>query len=577
MKSGRNVLSLPGVPSLLEEICHGRLAWDLVHPFPEQQPADAAIGDKAVHEIDTLLAERVPADTDTQFSKDLVDALRSAGYLHLVCGEDIGGRGLSAFNAFRVMTAVSSRSMAAGLLLGIHNGIGAPAYLPVLPNGRLRDFVRERLAHGALTGMADTEPSGAANRARTTTATPIDGGTGYSLTGDKLYIGNGPIAELIAVTATLHEDGVARTRIFFVDTDSEGFEVAARLEFMGFRGFPNGALRLRDVRVPGERLLVESADGWLPPERAAVLSRGRVYVVAAPSLALARGCLEWSREYILRRTVNGIRLADYDEIQRTVAASLADTFALDTVTRWTMLGDGSDTPVNLMQEQVAAKDISSLLCWRIAERTMTLMAGEGFETARGKAARGATPSPVERLFRDARGTRIAGGTEILLQTRLASNVVFSYFYPEPDNAAAIESGIQATGNDAPPDLSTRNQEHWRTLWAEVVDFARTCLATARANPDHTALGTNGRMLVLIGQLAEELITTTLVLSRTATLASTGTDVQDLADLYCTAAWQRVADWRRQLSDATLGHGPDHASVSADWLFGERLGFLGGGA
>jgi alkylation response protein AidB-like acyl-CoA dehydrogenase len=437
----------------------------------------------------------------------------------------------------------------------------------VLPPGPLRDLVRGRLAAGAITGMADTEPTGAANRVRETTATPVDGGAAYLLNGRKLYIGNGPVADLLAVTATLHEDGGARTRIFFVDAGTEGLEVTSRLEFLGFAGFPNGALSFRDVRVPADRLLAEGDGAWLPAERAAVLSRGRVYVVGAPSLAVARNCLRWTREYVRRRAVDGIALAEYDEVQRTVAASLADTFALETVARWTMLGDTSGTPVNLMPEQVAAKDITSLLCWRVAERTLTLLAGEGFETARSKAARGVTPAPVEQLFRDARGTRIAGGTEVLLQTRLAANVVLAYFYPEPDGSA----GLGAAAAEAPPEgLGPRNREHWGALAADVAWFARTCLATARAHPDRAALGENGRVLVLIGEIAEELLTTTLVLARAATAAGGG----DLADLYCTAARQRVADRRRQLADAASGREPHHA-VTAAWLAQEHPGVPGG--
>jgi alkylation response protein AidB-like acyl-CoA dehydrogenase len=557
-----NVLSVPGVPSLLEELCHGRLPLGLAHPFPVQDPADAGRGDEAVREICALLPDPMPAEGEPV--DGLADVLRAAGYLHLCCGESAGGRGLSAYNAFRVITAVSERSVAAGLLLAIHNGIGAPAYLPVLPPGPLRDFVHHRLAAGAISGMADTEPGGAANRARETTATPVDGGAAYLLNGRKLYIGNGPVAELFAVTATVHGDGGARTRVFFVDAATPGVEVTHRLEFLGFRGFPNGALSFRDVRVPADRLVPEGDGVWLPAERAAVLSRGRVYVVGAPSLAVARNCVRWAREYVRRRTVDGIPLGEYDEVQRTVSAMLADTFALETVAQWTMLGDTAATPVNLMPEQVAAKDITSLLCWRVAEQTLTLLAGEGFETARSKASRGVTPAPVEQLFRDARGTRIAGGTEVLLQTRLAANVVLSYFSPEPGGAT------DDAGAAPPAGLGPRNREHWRALAAEVAAFARTCAATARAHPDRATPAPNGRVLVLIGRLAEELVTTTLVLARTATEPGAG----DLADLYCTAAGQRVADCRRQLADASRG--PDtHRAVSAAWFAGDGASLPGG--
>jgi len=564
----RNMLSVPGAVSLLEEICAGRLPWQAIHPFPRQRGDDRAVGDRAVEDIQQILERTVDpeaVDTSRQLPPDLPAAMHAENCLHLLAGAEQGGRALSPFNAFRVVEAAARWSVPAGMLLGIHNGIGAAAYLPVLPDGPLREHISRRMAAGAVTAMADTEPTGAANRARGTTAVPVHDGTGYLLNGDKLYIGNGPIADLVAVTATLRGHDGDRTRVFFVDTDTPGFSVSARLRFMGFRGFPNGALSLRDVHVPAHHLLDEREGEWLTAERATVLSRGRLYIVAAPALAIARACLDHSRAYARRRTVDGRILADYPEIRRMTAESQADTYALETVARWTMLDGRGDGPtVNLMPDQVAAKDITSLLCWRVAERTMTLLAGEGFETARGKGDRGAPAIPLERLFRDARGTRIAGGTEVLLQMRLAGNLVFSYFYPPPDNADEL-AGPATVPADLPAGaLSDRNRDHRRALAADIHEYARTCLATARRFPDRAELLTRSRALVLFGQLAEELVTVSLVLARAAT---DGMDPgeQDLADIYCTGALGRIAVWRQELADALADDMPAYGRAAGRLL------------
>ncbi|MEX5636130.1 acyl-CoA dehydrogenase family protein [Parafrankia sp. FMc2] len=545
------MLSVPGAVSLLEEICAGRLPWPAIHPFPQQRGGDRAVGDQAVEDIQKVLERTVDpeaVDAGQQLPPDLPAALHAEGCLHLLAGVEHGGRGLSPFNAFRVIEAAAHWSTPAGMLLGIHNGIGAAAYLPVLPDGPLREHISRRMAAGAVTAMADTEPTGAANRARGTTAVPARDGEGYLLNGDKLYIGNGPIADLVAVTATLRGPDGDRTRVFFVDTDTPGFSVSARLRFMGFRGFPNGALSLRDVHVPPHHLLDEHEGVWLTAERATVLSRGRLYIVAAPALAIARACLDHTRAYARRRAVDGRVLAGYPEIRRMAAESQADTYALETVAQWTMLDGRGDGPaVNLMPEQVAAKNITSLLCWRVAERTMTLLAGEGFETARGKADRGVPPIPLERLFRDARGTRIAGGTEVLLQMRLAGNVVLSYFYPPPDNADELMSPATAPADLPAGALSARNRDHRRALSECIHEYARTCLTMARRFPERAELLTRSRALVLLGQLAEELVTMSLVLARAAT-DGPDTGDQDLADIYCTGAFGRIAVWRQELAD-----------------------------
>ncbi|MFC6094869.1 acyl-CoA dehydrogenase family protein [Saccharothrix lopnurensis] len=543
----RNALAVPGVPSALEELVHGRVPTDLLCPFPAQDPADAGLGDEAVGDLRSVFDGRVPAEGEPV--DDLVGPLARAGLLHPGAPVSAGGRDLSPYNVFRLVTAAAEVSVPAGLLLAIHNGIGAPAYLRLAPEGPLRAFLEERLAAGAVTAMADTEPAGASNRGRTTKAGPSYDGRGYVLDGHKLYIGNGPIAEVIAVTATLE----GRNRILFVDARDAGTEVLSRLEFMGFKGFPNGELAFAAAPVPAERLLPEDDDPWLSAQRAAVLARGRVHVVAGPSLAVARGCLRWATEYLTRRRVDGVVLTDYPQVRGMLAECAADTYALETAARWAMLGDAGGRRVNLVPEQVAAKDITSMAAWRVAERTLTLMAGEGFETAAGKAARGAVPAPVERLFRDARGTRVAGGTEVLLRMRLAANFALTYFAPD---LGAPDALSDAPAAEPPAGLSGRNRAHWVELTGQARAFAESCRAAA-AGP-RSGPTADGHALSLLGELAEELVTAALVLARAA--GEPGS--QDLADVFCEAAWHRVAAARRQLRNPS---GADHAAVVASLL------------
>src|SRR6202035_2645719 len=173
---------------------------------------------------------------------------------------------------------------------------GPGSYLPVVPDGRLRDTITARVAAGLVSGSADTETSGAANHKRNTTAVPIEGGSAYLINGEKVFIGNGPLAGLMDVAATVVTDGVEQVRLFFVDTDTPGFEVVSHQTFLGLHGAPIGALRLRDVRVPAERLLPASTDEWrYAPELARLATLARTLTIASPSLAIARLCLVWSR------------------------------------------------------------------------------------------------------------------------------------------------------------------------------------------------------------------------------------------------------------------------------------------
>src|SRR5947207_7463075 len=156
----------PAVPSFLASLESGRLPWDLLHSFPEQDAGERRVGDELVAEVGAFVEARVdPDELDRtgELPAGLLDALQDRGYFRLRNGADLGGLELSDYNAFRVVERVAGWSVAVGQVLAIQNGVGAAALLPALPPGPLRDHVRHRVADGTLSGFGATEPAGQNN------------------------------------------------------------------------------------------------------------------------------------------------------------------------------------------------------------------------------------------------------------------------------------------------------------------------------------------------------------------------------------------------------------------------------
>lgn len=566
----RNPLARPGVPSPFEELCLGRVPWGLVDPFPEEDAARRERGDAVAAELDRLLEAHLDPDgleTSGRFPRDLLETLRSRRLLDPSAGRDLGGLGLSHVETFRLVTAAATRAVPVGLVMAVESAIGLTAYLPALAPGPLRELVRERIARGAVSGTADTEPAGAANTRRMTTAEPVDGGAAFVLRGRKVFIGNAPVAELVVVTATVREAEGEVTRLFFVDADSPGLELGPYHEYMGIRGFPNGPVTLNGVRVPRERVLFETPEERLTPSLNQALIRGRLFLIAAPALAIARRCLAWSRDFVGRRSVDGRALGTYDEVQRMLAGSLADTFALETVAEWCLLAEDRDRPVNVLLDQVAAKNIASGLCWRVVERTLSLLAAEGYETAASKARRGAPAEPLERAFRDARGLRISGGVDFQLDNWAGRLLVFSYYYPLSEDAAAGEPapghGPEEAPDGAAAALSPRNRRHLAGVRREARALARRCRDFARRHPDRRELLDRERVPILASRIVNELLSATLVLSRAGRLALHGHGrAQVLADVFCAGALRGVAELGRRWDETSE---PDAAALTDAWL------------
>ncbi|TDD61589.1 hypothetical protein E1263_06785 [Kribbella antibiotica] len=465
-------------PNVLQELYAGRIRWELLTPFPEPD----ASGADAVAVLTALLDDHLDAEeveSSGRLPDGLLEKLQGAGLLRLMVDPELGGLGVSWYGACRVVEAAALRSVAVAFVLSIQNGFGSSVYLPALADGPLRTVIAAKVAAGIISAAADAEPAGAANQSRQTRAVPADGG--YLLTGEKLFIGNGAVADFLDVSATLADGSV---RLFFVDTSSPGFEVVARHEFMGLRGAPFGMLRLTDVWVPADQLMPESDDWRMRPEpgvhsdlglRAAL---GRHLVIGPPALAIARLALEWVQEFAGRRTIDGRGLGSYEEIQRTAGEIAAEVYTIETVQLWCVLG------TNTEHDLAAAKNITSLAAWRAIDRAVSVLGGEGYETSRSKAARGVPAHPAERYLRDARALRIAGGVDTMMDR-----------WSQQSN--------QPTAVPAEPVGDSY-------LAVQVHRFAVTC----HAHPTPTQ-----RQSAVLGRLGGELLTLTLLTARQGTLVA----------------------------------------------------------
>jgi alkylation response protein AidB-like acyl-CoA dehydrogenase len=539
----------------LAELVLGRLRWDLLCPFPVQDQQDQLAGDQFVDGIGKFLAHRLDRTPADELPHRFCDDLRGSDYLRLQVPVVDGGPGLSDFNTFRAISAVMTTSVAAGFVLATHNGIGLPALLPVLPDGPVRDLVLSRISDGVISGWADTEPAGAANRRLSTEAVLAD--DGYLISGEKVFISNGPIADELIVGATI--SGTDDVGLFVVDTRQAGFTVRAAQEVIGLRGLPLGALVLDRVYVPPDRMILSPGQHWRDlPLLEPISARGRMYLISAAALAIATRCLGFQQHFASRRSVDGVPLADYPAVQELIATSMADVFAMDTVARWCLLGSDEANLTDRYLERHAAKNISSLTCWRVADRTMSLLAAEGAETSSSKRRRGAPALPVEQLFRDARILRITGGVDFNVALRGARLALAHWYASQPTGIAVPDMAASYATR-----LSARNREHLAATTAAVDTFARTCRSLIHRHPDQADLFGRELTLIALGRIMHELLTQAVVLGRVATEnANDDTDRQALADIYCTNARNRLSGLWRDLDQAN----PEpYQHVTAQWL------------
>src|SRR5690349_22563329 len=251
-------------PSFVRDLFLGKLRLDLIHPYPEQDPEEVRRAQPFLERLERFLRERVDSDKidrEGEIPDEVIQGLRELGAFGIKIPREYGGLGLSQLSYMKAIELVSSVDGSLTALLSAHQSIGVPQPLKMFGTEAQKKKYFPRLAKGAISAFALTEPGvGSDPAALETTAVPSEDGQAWILNGEKLWCTNGTRAEVIVVIARTPSkvvDGRERRQItaFIVETNWPGVEVVHRCHFMGLKAIYNGVISFKNVRVPKENVL----------------------------------------------------------------------------------------------------------------------------------------------------------------------------------------------------------------------------------------------------------------------------------------------------------------------------------
>ncbi len=338
------------------------------------------------------------ADREEYFDREAWRMLGQMGVLGLPIAPEYGGSGADVVTCVAAGEALGEAGVDGGLLLswGAHTFLCSDTIQRNGTDEQKRKYL-PYLASGEWIGcMGVTEP-GAGSDAASLSTRAEKTSDGWKLNGSKIFITNGPVADVAVIYATLDKKlGHAGITAFIVEKGTPGFSAGEPLHKMGVRGSPTSELFFDDCRLPPEALLGEEGGGFLLALQTVEWDRS---TLVAPFVGAMRFLEQRCARYAQERRQFGRPIADFQAVRdKLTNLRLFWEAARGLVYRVAWCKD-QGRPLNHLEAAVAKLFIGDASLGP-AHDAVTLLGGYGY----------CREYEVERIFRDSRLAPIGGGT-----------------------------------------------------------------------------------------------------------------------------------------------------------------------
>jgi len=358
------------------------------------------VNDFATNELKPIAAQ---IDEEERIPDEIIKKIGELGLLGAAYPEEYGGSGFGEVGYCIIQEAIGGACMSTATFIGAHVSIGTNAiyiggdeelkqrYLPLLTSG-------QKIAAYAL-----TEPGAGSDAFNLQTKAELDGNE-WVINGEKIWITNGPFADIFSVFARTKR-GISA---FVVEKGTPGFTPGAPERKMGIKGSKTSTLTFDNVRIPKENLIGREGRGFLTAMK--TLDAGRLGLGAA-CLGGMKELLRMSTVFAKERKQFGEPISHFQSVQNMLADMAIEIYKVESILYRTAV-DYADGSMIARQAAIVKHEASESLT-KVADMAMQIHGGMGFSKE----------LPIERFYRDARINKIFEGTNEIQKGIIARDIL----------------------------------------------------------------------------------------------------------------------------------------------------------
>jgi alkylation response protein AidB-like acyl-CoA dehydrogenase len=385
----------------------GVIEQDVITPFPKMKDSEKEVLNGVFASVETWLkpheADFRKWDRIGELPPELIQEMRELGIFSLIIPEEFGGLGLSSSGYSRMLQELAKYDGSVAITAGAHSSIGMRGLLLFGTDQQKARYFPKLATGEMIAAFCLTEP-GAGSDAASITTKAVKDGNDWVITGQKLWITNGGIADFFTVFA--RTDGPeGQITAFIVTKDMVGVSAGPHEDKMGLRASSTTTVHFDQVRVPQENVLGPVGKGFKVAMK--ILNSGRSGL-GGGCVGAMKHLIQLSTRQANERVQFGKKIAEYGLIKQKIGHMVVECYATEACV--SMVAGLVDQGYEDYAVEAAISKVFATEClWRTSDEALQIAGGNGFMCE----------FPYERIMRDSRVNRIFEGTNDILRLFIA--------------------------------------------------------------------------------------------------------------------------------------------------------------